>query len=114
MGVVQIDHFPPENVGGATSPWGFRHRKKSLNQIRNSVLTALFFKTYGEIRPAAIPTGTTFARIVTPGNRCPGKPGSNGWFRCLMHQRRVKMKWETPEYNNIRFGFEVTMYINNK
>jgi len=24
------------------------------------------------------------------------------------------MKWETPEYNNIRFGFEVTMYINNK
>ncbi|OGT80301.1 MAG: coenzyme PQQ precursor peptide PqqA [Gammaproteobacteria bacterium RIFCSPLOWO2_02_FULL_61_13] len=31
-----------------------------------------------------------------------------------MHQRRFKMKWETPEYNNIRFGFEVTMYINNK
>ena len=24
------------------------------------------------------------------------------------------MKWETPEYNDIRFGFEVTMYINNK
>ncbi|MFQ5659475.1 MAG: pyrroloquinoline quinone precursor peptide PqqA [Gammaproteobacteria bacterium] len=24
------------------------------------------------------------------------------------------MKWETPEYNDMRFGFEVTMYINNK
>jgi len=24
------------------------------------------------------------------------------------------MKWETPEYNDVRFGFEVTMYINNK
>jgi len=24
------------------------------------------------------------------------------------------MKWETPSYNDIRFGFEVTMYINNK
>ncbi|MGH8120817.1 MAG: pyrroloquinoline quinone precursor peptide PqqA [Gammaproteobacteria bacterium] len=24
------------------------------------------------------------------------------------------MKWQTPEYNDIRFGFEVTMYINNK
>ncbi len=23
------------------------------------------------------------------------------------------MNWETPEYNDIRFGFEVTMYINN-
>jgi len=24
------------------------------------------------------------------------------------------MKWQTPEYSDIRFGFEVTMYINNK
>jgi len=24
------------------------------------------------------------------------------------------MKWDTPEYSDIRFGFEVTMYINNK
>lgn len=28
--------------------------------------------------------------------------------------RRVQMKWETPTYNDVRFGFEVTMYINNK
>ena len=28
---------------------------------------------------------------------------------------RIKtMKWDTPEYSDIRFGFEVTMYINNK
>ena len=30
------------------------------------------------------------------------------------HIRRITMKWSTPEYNDIRFGFEVTMYINNK
>ncbi|MAS82575.1 MAG: pyrroloquinoline quinone precursor peptide PqqA [Gammaproteobacteria bacterium] len=24
------------------------------------------------------------------------------------------MNWQTPEYSDIRFGFEVTMYINNK
>ena len=24
------------------------------------------------------------------------------------------MKWDTPAYEDIRFGFEVTMYINNK
>jgi len=26
----------------------------------------------------------------------------------------TSMKWSTPEYSDIRFGFEVTMYINNK
>ncbi|HIG64081.1 MAG: pyrroloquinoline quinone precursor peptide PqqA [Gammaproteobacteria bacterium] len=24
------------------------------------------------------------------------------------------MKWETPAYTDLRFGFEVTMYINNR
>ena len=24
------------------------------------------------------------------------------------------MQWETPSYNDVRFGFEVTMYINNR
>ncbi|MSR13473.1 MAG: pyrroloquinoline quinone precursor peptide PqqA [Gammaproteobacteria bacterium] len=24
------------------------------------------------------------------------------------------MSWETPSYNDVRFGFEVTMYINNR
>ncbi|MDP3007673.1 MAG: pyrroloquinoline quinone precursor peptide PqqA [Methylococcales bacterium] len=24
------------------------------------------------------------------------------------------MKWETPNYNDLRFGFEVTMYIYNR
>ncbi|MBX9605212.1 MAG: pyrroloquinoline quinone precursor peptide PqqA [Gammaproteobacteria bacterium] len=24
------------------------------------------------------------------------------------------MQWETPAYNDVRFGFEVTMYINNR
>ena len=26
----------------------------------------------------------------------------------------INMNWETPEYNDIRFGFEITMYILNK
>ncbi|MDP7537226.1 MAG: pyrroloquinoline quinone precursor peptide PqqA [Methylococcales bacterium] len=24
------------------------------------------------------------------------------------------MKWETPSYTDLRFGFEVTMYISNR
>ena len=26
----------------------------------------------------------------------------------------VTMKWETPSYTDLRFGFEVTMYIMNR
>lgn len=26
----------------------------------------------------------------------------------------IQMKWETPAYNDMRFGFEVTMYIYNR
>jgi pyrroloquinoline quinone biosynthesis protein A len=28
--------------------------------------------------------------------------------------RRNSMKWETPTYKDLRFGFEVTMYIYNR
>jgi len=28
--------------------------------------------------------------------------------------RRREMKWETPTYKDLRFGFEVTMYIYNR
>lgn len=28
--------------------------------------------------------------------------------------RTSEMKWETPSYNDLRFGFEVTMYIYNR
>jgi coenzyme PQQ precursor peptide PqqA len=24
------------------------------------------------------------------------------------------MKWTTPDYSDVRFGFEITMYINNR
>jgi len=27
---------------------------------------------------------------------------------------RFTMKWETPSYKDLRFGFEVTMYIYNR
>lgn len=42
------------------------------------------------------------------------------WYRnkhvseSIHSQEDSTMKWETPEYSDIRFGFEVTMYINNK
>jgi len=26
----------------------------------------------------------------------------------------ARMKWEKPSYNDLRFGFEVTMYIYNR
>jgi len=50
--------------------------------------------------------GTVHASITA---NAPDRPGdvSETW-------RERKMKWETPESNDIRFGFEVTMYINNK
>lgn len=28
--------------------------------------------------------------------------------------RHAVMKWEKPSYNDLRFGFEVTMYIYNR
>lgn len=31
-----------------------------------------------------------------------------------MNNEDKDMKWEIPAYSDIRFGFEVTMYINNK
>jgi coenzyme PQQ precursor peptide PqqA len=32
----------------------------------------------------------------------------------LYNDEETFMKWETPSYNEVRFGFEVTMYINNR
>ena len=28
--------------------------------------------------------------------------------------KETDMAWETPAYNDVRFGFEITMYINNR
>jgi len=30
------------------------------------------------------------------------------------HREEHTMTWETPSFDDIRFGFEVTMYINNR
>ena len=32
----------------------------------------------------------------------------------LINFWRFTMKWETPSYTDLRFGFEVTMYIYNR
>lgn len=29
-------------------------------------------------------------------------------------QEDLTMQWETPSFQDVRFGFEVTMYINNR
>ena len=31
-----------------------------------------------------------------------------------INRGRTIMQWQTPSYDDIRFGFEVTMYINNR
>jgi len=37
-----------------------------------------------------------------------------GVVRIDIHRGGNPMQWQTPSYNDIRFGFEVTMYINNR
>ncbi len=32
----------------------------------------------------------------------------------ILHKEVRQMKWEKPSYNDLRFGFEVTMYIYNR
>jgi pyrroloquinoline quinone biosynthesis protein A len=34
--------------------------------------------------------------------------------RAEHHHRRNAMKWETPAASDMRFGFEITMYIANR
>ena len=36
------------------------------------------------------------------------------YFGLSILSEENNMKWETPEFEDIRFGFEVTMYINNR
>jgi coenzyme PQQ precursor peptide PqqA len=36
-----------------------------------------------------------------------------GGFMTIIPEE-TDMAWETPAYNDVRFGFEVTMYINNR
>lgn len=31
-----------------------------------------------------------------------------------LHTRRHAMQWTTPSYTDLRFGFEITMYIANR
>ncbi len=34
--------------------------------------------------------------------------------QAYQHNEENDMAWETPSFDDIRFGFEVTMYINNR
>lgn len=31
----------------------------------------------------------------------------------IFNLRRIAMNWQTPQYQDLRLGFEVTLYINN-
>jgi len=35
-------------------------------------------------------------------------------FRLTIERLEVSMRWEKPTYKDLRFGFEVTMYIYNR
>lgn len=35
-------------------------------------------------------------------------------MRTLRRKSTMKMQWEKPSYKDLRFGFEVTMYIYNR
>ena len=35
-------------------------------------------------------------------------------FANQLHTRRHAMQWTTPSYTDLRFGFEITMYIANR
>lgn len=42
--------------------------------------------------------------------------GEPFWLTAAQHpfHRRIDMKWQTPQATDMRFGFEVTMYIANR
>ncbi|ETP61319.1 hypothetical protein BDSB_26625 [Burkholderia dolosa PC543] len=39
---------------------------------------------------------------------------STRFFRLTYSTRRHIMQWTTPAYTDLRFGFEITMYIANR
>ena len=53
-----------------------------------------------------LPAGTAPAQgDAPPGRDCPP---------VITHNRRIIMQWTTPQFSDLRFGFEVTMYIANR
>ena len=36
------------------------------------------------------------------------------FFKIFEFMSKATMKWEKPNYNDLRFGFEVTLYIYNR
>ncbi|HEY4039018.1 MAG TPA: pyrroloquinoline quinone precursor peptide PqqA [Burkholderiaceae bacterium] len=47
---------------------------------------------------------------------CRAAQGTNRWLASIgeMLYRSLIMKWETPAAAEIRFGFEITMYVANR
>jgi coenzyme PQQ precursor peptide PqqA len=65
----------------------------------------------GCVDVAAIPFAHTAIRTDTPcGTKLQGQLSGSFEFT----HRSVTMKWETPAAAEIRFGFEITMYVANR
>jgi coenzyme PQQ precursor peptide PqqA len=73
----------------------------------------LFFVSFSEMfRNGAREMARDSHSQRAPACRLPDASGMA--LRHSPSERRNQMNWDTPEYSDIRFGFEVTMYINNK
>jgi coenzyme PQQ precursor peptide PqqA len=42
---------------------------------------------------------------------CFGIPAQADRLACVVHLRRLVMQWTTPTACDLRFGFEITMYV---
>jgi coenzyme PQQ precursor peptide PqqA len=87
-----------------------------LARVMRRSISAPCFSTGYERWPGAGPWPGRC--IVEHTGRHPPLVPRTGHNRCNDNRSSLHgeyaMKWETPDYNDIRFGFEVTMYINNR
>jgi coenzyme PQQ precursor peptide PqqA len=63
-------------------------------------------------RPATVISGRSGAgtQVALYGSNAPGNPS-----RPFNHlTKETIMQWTKPEYTDLRFGFEITMYILNR
>jgi len=94
-----------ETTVGCPQPWGWltlaseaaRHLRKSRREGEIGAPTPCFF----DLRAARADPGTAAALTVLR-------------VSLLLDREAANMTWETPAYSDVRFGFEVTMYISNR
>jgi len=81
---------------------------------RGHQYTLLNFLNYFSITPRILRFGPSWHAYCTiDGERENSRLTGNEDFSTDNSESCI-MKWDTPAYNDVRFGFEVTMYINNR